>query len=68
MAKKSKEIIVPVSNFCLIKHISGDGDGNLNLVGTLIQHVFDTEKSALRSAEEPSFKYRFNDLTADDSM
>eukprot|EP00957_Ditylum_brightwellii_P189941 14460425-Ditylum_brightwellii.AAC.1 len=65
--KKSKDIVVPVSNFCLIKHLNGDGEGNLTLVGTLIQYVFDTHKSVLHTAKEPSFKYRFNDLTSDDS-
>uniref|UniRef100_A0A7S4T6R9 Uncharacterized protein n=1 Tax=Ditylum brightwellii TaxID=49249 RepID=A0A7S4T6R9_9STRA len=69
-----KEDKIPVRNFFLLKHIADDGDDKLNLVGTMVQNVFDTNKYLLDEdvCDEDDcpkafhFDYRFNDLMADE--
>jgi len=69
-----KEDKIPVRNFFLLKHIADDGDDKLNLVGTMVQNVFDTDKYLLDEdvCDEDDcpkafhFDYRFNDLMADE--
>lgn len=65
-----KEDKVPTSNMLLLKHISSKDD-DLELTGTIIQHLFDVDKYGLseKSDEELEndgfFQYRFNDVTAE---
>ena len=62
---KGEEKVIAIQHTFMIKHISEDTDGNLSLVGTIIQKVAGV---SMPQDDTESFhfnKFRFNDVTGE---
>jgi len=61
-AAKPKSVVIPVKHLLLVKYLEEDSDGNLFMVGSIVQ----TLTGCIPEEQETYFKYRFNDFAASD--